>query len=439
MTSGSGPSWSASFNVQTNQISTNGYAYDAAGNLVNDGSHTYKYDGEGNLLTVDGVNTATYVYDGLNRRVSAGNAGGANEFMYDYAGRRISSWIASINFGDEGRIYWDGQQIAYRSWSSPTYFEHQDWLGTERARTDPSGNVQAGYTSLAFGDGNTQTVSGTNVDQDNNSFTSLELDPETETYHAQYRQYSPGAGSWMSPDPYPGSYDINNPQSFNRYSYVLDNPLTLTDPLGLDYGFDCGNNCVGVVGTDPQPCGEVGDCGFDGSSGPGSPSGTPGNLFPPINPPANNGRPPSNGRSCTPGPASAGQYVAATAEVGAMTSEFFSGLGPGDQTFGPGTATSQVMGQSGPVQDVLNSYYMTGQTSGLCTFGGAGYVAAGGNPVAQFVGSFRWSISGGNLSLTNTTSFRSLTYDMGPQWQRGSFPTPTGNTHQTYNISVTCH
>jgi hypothetical protein len=147
---------------------------------------------------------------------------------------------------------------------------------------------------------------------------------------------------------------------------------------------------------------------------------------------------PSNGRNCSAGSASAGQYAAATAQVAAMTAQFFSGAGPGNQTFGPGTSTSAVMGQSAGVQDVLNNYYMTGQTSGLYSFGGAGYVSAGANPVAQFVGSFRWSISGGNLSLTNTTSFKSLTYDAGPQWQRSSF-SPMGNTHQTYQIGVTCH
>jgi hypothetical protein len=39
-------------------------------------------------------------------------------------------------------------------------------------------------------------------------------------------------GHWLSPDPLAG--DISNPQSLNRYAYVLDNPTTLTDPLGLD-------------------------------------------------------------------------------------------------------------------------------------------------------------------------------------------------------------
>lgn len=36
------------------------------------------------------------------------------------------------------------------------------------------------------------------------------------------------------PDPYDGSYDLGNPQSFNRYAYVLNNPVLLTDASGLD-------------------------------------------------------------------------------------------------------------------------------------------------------------------------------------------------------------
>jgi hypothetical protein len=40
----------------------------------------------------------------------------------------------------------------------------------------------------------------------------------------------------MSPDPYNGSYDLSNPQSLNRYSYVGNNPLRYTDPSGLFLG-----------------------------------------------------------------------------------------------------------------------------------------------------------------------------------------------------------
>ena len=49
-------------------------------------------------------------------------------------------------------------------------------------------------------------------------------------------------GRWMSPDPYSGSYDLANPQSFNRYTYVTNNPLSFTDPSGL---IDGSEGCIG--------------------------------------------------------------------------------------------------------------------------------------------------------------------------------------------------
>src|SRR3989442_872619 len=45
--------------------------------------------------------------------------------------------------------------------------------------------------------------------------------------------YSSGEGRWLSPDPIGG--DISNPQSLNRYAYVLNNPTSLIDPLGLQW------------------------------------------------------------------------------------------------------------------------------------------------------------------------------------------------------------
>ena len=227
-----GPSSSIAFDAASNRVAIAGYAYDSAGNLANDGSHSYSYDAEGNVISVDGGVTAQYTYDALNRRVQVQTGSGTNAFTYDYAGRRISSWNASNDFGDEGRIYWDGQQIAYRALDGTTYFDHSDWRGTERLRTGYSGADAAVFSLYPFGD-ESQAVGGSGPNLDNAGYASLEYDYETNTGHAQYRQYSSAQGRWMSPDPYSGSYDFSNPQSLNRYSYVLNNPLSAADPSGL--------------------------------------------------------------------------------------------------------------------------------------------------------------------------------------------------------------
>jgi len=49
-----------------------------------------------------------------------------------------------------------------------------------------------------------------------------------------YREYSPVQGRWISPDPTGlNAVDITNPQSWNRYAYVYNNPLSNIDPWGL--------------------------------------------------------------------------------------------------------------------------------------------------------------------------------------------------------------
>jgi RHS repeat-associated protein len=64
-------------------------------------------------------------------------------------------------------------------------------------------------------------------------FTGYERDNETELDFAQARMYGNSHGRFTSPDPTLLSVNGFNPQSWNRYVYVLNNPLLYTDPLGL--------------------------------------------------------------------------------------------------------------------------------------------------------------------------------------------------------------
>lgn len=68
-------------------------------------------------------------------------------------------------------------------------------------------------------------------------FTGYERDGESALDYAKARYYSYGYGKFLNPDPLRSSATPNLPQSWNRYTYVLANPLILTDPDGLKWGY----------------------------------------------------------------------------------------------------------------------------------------------------------------------------------------------------------
>lgn len=247
--------------------------YDAAGNEVNDGvSHTYTYDAEGNVIQVDGGATAQYLYDALNRRVRVQTSAATNEYVFDPAGHRLSTWPTSSNSGTEGRIYMGGKLLAYRAQDGTTYFQHMNALQTTRIRTNYQGQNATTESSLPYGD-DLQQYGSTYSLQDNAAFAGQDYDTESMTSHAQFRQYSLTQGRWMSADPYDGSYNPANPQSFNRYSYVLNNPLVFTDRAGLNCDSD--GNCDGGGGASGGdggcPSGQIpdqsGNCYVDNGTG----------------------------------------------------------------------------------------------------------------------------------------------------------------------------
>src|SRR5262249_29208228 len=80
-----------------------GYSYDAAGNLLNDGTSTYTYDAENRLVSAtNSQHTATYFYDANGRRVhrtgffnDTCDGTGIRDYIYDLEGR----WIVENNGG----------------------------------------------------------------------------------------------------------------------------------------------------------------------------------------------------------------------------------------------------------------------------------------------------------------------------------------------------
>jgi len=80
-------------------------------------------------------------------------------------------------------------------------------------------------------------------------FTGDEHDAETDLAHTLFRQYSSSLGRWMTPDPAGlAVVDPTDPQSWNRYAYVTNDPIDLIDPLGL-CGGGPGNVSIKINGN----------------------------------------------------------------------------------------------------------------------------------------------------------------------------------------------
>ena len=126
-----------------------------------------------------------------------------------------------------------------------------DHLGSPRLITNENGAVTKRQDFAAFGDETltSQRVTGlgyTTTDDLRNDYTGYQKDNESGLEYAQARYYNASHGRFTSVDPLPGSATIKDPQSFNRYSYVLNSPYKFTDPLGLlplPSAGVCGNVC----------------------------------------------------------------------------------------------------------------------------------------------------------------------------------------------------
>jgi RHS repeat-associated protein len=113
--------------------------------------------------------------------------------------------------------------------TGPLYYRHADWLGSSRLASTQSRTKYFDVSYAPFGE------DYNDLGTTDYNFTGQNQDTETGYYDFLFREYSPVQGRWLSPDPAgTAAADPTNPQSWNRYVYVLNNPLALVDPLGLD-------------------------------------------------------------------------------------------------------------------------------------------------------------------------------------------------------------
>jgi RHS repeat-associated protein len=215
----------------------NGVSYDANGNLLNDTFHTYQYDVDGNITAVDvgGSNYTDYLtYNALGSMV---------EYKQTYANSN-PTWLAQQVYGDAaqshkplGKNILSGGTVyelplpagaAMMAWSGAPVYGHADWLGSIRLNSTTGRTVNSDVAFAPFGEVyNSPTTFWYEFAGLNNNLTDNVWDADARRYHAKQ-------GRWLSPDPAGlSAVNLANPQSWNRYAYVLNNPLRYADPLGL--------------------------------------------------------------------------------------------------------------------------------------------------------------------------------------------------------------
>jgi YD repeat-containing protein len=187
-TNGPCPQWA--YNTSTNQLTTSPCTYDAAGNLTKDCStasnHTYQWDAEGRVSSVDPANnppTWTFTYNALGQRVQMAGPGGTQELMYDPSG----VWLGI--YGVVDTLPWGGGYFAWYN-GTDTYFNHINNIASTSVLTNHAGTAVEDVLFYPWGQ-NTWKSSGSGGYQ----FAGMPYyDTTTNTNLTPFRFYSPGLG-----------------------------------------------------------------------------------------------------------------------------------------------------------------------------------------------------------------------------------------------------
>ena len=183
-------------------------------------SHMFYGDTEENIL--DRNNRKHYAYDG------------SMEISYD--GDEDETLFVTYIGGDaySAPAIWRSEQDVIGIVGEDYFYLHRDYLGSIVLLTDSNGNAaekrhfDAWGNTVQLTDGNDDTLEAFKILD--RGYTGHEHLQGVNLIHMNGRLYDPQLRRFLAPDNF--IQDISNTQNFNRYSYVLNNPLKHVDING---------------------------------------------------------------------------------------------------------------------------------------------------------------------------------------------------------------
>ncbi|MBI3774410.1 MAG: VCBS repeat-containing protein [Gammaproteobacteria bacterium] len=228
-----------------NGVANPGYIYDANGNVQSGAGRTIGYTSFNLPKTITtATETMSIAYDAEHQRIKHTKNGETVVYLnprIDIGGHFAKETKATGLIEYKHYIYAGNNPVALytkRSDSTAsTRYLHKDHLGSTDVISKEDGTVDERLSYDAFGKrrnaNGTDSVTQLTSKNTHHGYTGHEMIDSIGIIHMNGRTYDPSLGRFMQADPQIQS--AANLQNYNRYSYVLNNPLNLTDPSGYNW------------------------------------------------------------------------------------------------------------------------------------------------------------------------------------------------------------
>ena len=212
---------------------TRALSYDIRGNVTWLGSQRFTYDFADQPRKLLGDVTGDYTYDGNLKRVkSVVTKNGVTKTIYNVYD--ASGTLVHVDETTDGRTTdYIGKiaRIKTEGGVSTPIWIHMDHLGSAQTMTSANGLVLCREQYTPYG----TTLTNPMSNGDQAGFTGHIKDSATGLNYMQARYYDPLIGRFLSIDPV--GFSPGQPQMFNRFAYVNNDPVNNIDPDGKDKVF----------------------------------------------------------------------------------------------------------------------------------------------------------------------------------------------------------
>jgi RHS repeat-associated protein len=249
--------------TSTNRLTTSPFSatYDSAGNLKQYGNQQMSFDSQSMMRTTSGLPVTAgspqidYYYTAGDERIWQHNRSANtsrwtvrdldHKVLREYTtsgSATAQSWTFAKDY-----VYRGSAAVASVTPLGGTSHFHLDHLGSTRAVTNGSKVVTARTDHYPFGEEATtltpETKQYTGHERDYLGGTGTQNADYLDYMHARY--YTPIVGRFLSVDPVLDmDKTLRQPQKWNRYTYVLNNPMKYSDPDGREEQLNGGGTVV---------------------------------------------------------------------------------------------------------------------------------------------------------------------------------------------------